>query len=71
MSVILGDNYRSNGMNTYEIGLLQKDERDIGLTYDCTEDVYCDRSKEEVTIIMQELQKLKSGELDAQKFLML
>lgn len=57
VSVIFGNCFYSNGIDTYEVAVLYKDE----LTYDTeiTDDVLGYLSKEEVTEVMKKVQSLK------------
>lgn len=56
VSVLLGNEFYSNGVDTYEVGVL----KDGALCYDTpiANDVLPNRTKEEVTEIMKEVQKL-------------
>ena len=57
VSALLGSAFYSNGVDTYEIGILYKD----GLTYDTdiTEDILGYQTQTEVTEIMKRVQELK------------
>jgi len=56
VSVLLGSNFYSNGVDTYEVGILYGDE----LTYSTsiTDDVLPHQTKDEVSEVMKEVQKL-------------
>jgi hypothetical protein len=58
VSVLLGDMFYSNGVDTYEVGILDK-AGDLTYSSGITEDVIGRVSSDEVTKIMKQVQKLK------------
>ena len=62
-SILLGSMFYSDGISTYEVGVLKGNEKEWGLTYDTpiTNDVLGYLTEEEVLKTLNEIGKLPNG----------
>ena len=56
VSVLLGDNYNSNGIDTFDVAILYKGE----ITYNTciTDDVIVHATKKDISLVMKKVQEL-------------